>query len=115
MDLNNFVERWISDWNSHNMDNILAHYTDDFEITTPMIKIALGNSAGTLKGKSAIKKYWLEALKKFPDLKFELIGFAKGINSIALYYKSVMDKKAMEIMFFNDENKIYKVIAHYSV
>ena len=114
MDEKEFAQKWIKDWNSHDLDKILSHYTDDFEITTPMIKMALGNDTGKLKGKPAIREYWSKALEKFPDLNFKLFDVASGVNSIVLYYQSVMNKKAMEVMFFNDENKIYKVIAHYS-
>ena len=114
MKIKEFAEKWITDWNSHDLEKILSHYTDDFEITTPMIKMALGNNTGTLKGKQAIREYWKKALEKFPDLEFKLFDITKGVNSVVLYYQSVMDKKAMEVMFFNNENKIYKVIAHYS-
>lgn len=114
IDQNKFAQNWIADWNSHDLDEILSHYTDDFEITTPMIKMALGNDTGTLKGKQAIREYWEQALQKFPDLEFKLFNVAQGVHSVVLYYQSVMDKKAMEVMFFDDDNKIYKVIAHYS-
>ena len=114
MDTKKFAEKWIRDWNSHDLEKILKHYTEDFEITTPMIKIALGNDTGTLKGKKSIREYWEKALKKFPELEFTLFDVTRGVNSLVLYYQSVMDKKAMEVMFFDSENKIYKVIAHYS-
>lgn len=114
IDKNEFAQNWIADWNSHDIQRILSHYTDNFEITTPMIKMALGDDTGTLKGKQAIREYWEQALQKFPDLEFKLFDVAQGVHSIVLYYQSVMDKKAMEVMFFNDNHKIYKVIAHYS-
>ena len=50
-----FAAEWISAWNSHDMETILGHYTDDFDITTPMIKVALGQDVGTLYGKPAIR------------------------------------------------------------
>ena len=30
-----FAETWIDAWNSHNIDSILEHYSEDFEMTTP--------------------------------------------------------------------------------
>lgn len=103
-----------SAWNSHNLDEILSHYTDDIEITTPMIKMALGSGDGTLKGKEAVGAYWRKALDKIPDLHFELYEVTQGINSIALYYKSVMNKNAIEVMFFSPEGKIQKMYAYYT-
>jgi len=31
-----FAREWIEAWNSHNIDRILDHYSEDFEMTTPM-------------------------------------------------------------------------------
>jgi len=110
----NFAKSWITSWNSHNMEDILSHYSDDIEITTPMIKLAAGIESGSLKGKDQVAAYWTKALQKIPDLHFELIDVMEGINSVALYYKSVMNKKAVEVMFFNDEGKVNRMYALYT-
>ena len=114
IDNNAFAKEWVDSWNSHDIDRILAHYSDNFEITTPMIKIALGLDTGTLAGKQNVRKYWEEALRKMPDLCFELKEVTGSVNSIAIYYKSVMDKMAIEVMFFNDQGEVNKVVAHYT-
>ena len=117
-----FAQEWIDAWNSHDLSRILAHYRDDFEITTPMIKMALGGDTGTLKGKVAIGAYWQAALEKMPDLHFELLDVTEGVDSIAVYYKSVLDKLAVEVMFFDDnveddsktsDKKVSRVVVHY--
>ncbi|MEH7888280.1 nuclear transport factor 2 family protein [Elizabethkingia meningoseptica] len=113
-DANEFAKAWIDAWNSHDLDVILSHYADDIEITTPMIKITLGGSDGSLKGKEAVGAYWKKALEKIPDLHFELYEVTEGVNSVGLYYKSVMNKKAVEVMFFNPEGKVNKMIALYT-
>ncbi len=109
-----FAEEWINSWNSHNLDDILSHYSDDIEITTPMIKLATGFESGTLKGKEAVRTYWKKALEKILDLTFELYDVTSSINSVALYYKSVMNKKAIEVMFFDENGKVNKMFAHYT-
>jgi hypothetical protein len=114
MDAQTFAEKWIESWNSHNLNEILTHYSDDIEITTPMIKLALGVDSGSLKGKELVADYWQKALQKIPNLHFELYDVTSGVNSVALYYKSVMDKKAIEVMFFDDKGKINKMFAHYT-
>lgn len=114
MNAKQFAELWISSWNSHNLDDILSHYADDIEITTPMIKMALGSGEGTLKGKEAVAGYWKKALDKIPDLHFEPYEATQGINSVALYYKSVMNKNAIEVMFFNTEGKVQRMYAYYT-
>ena len=90
-----FAKTWIEAWNSHDMNAILSHYSEDIEITAPMIKMALGEGDGSLKGKEAVADYWRRALDKMPDLHFELYDVTEGVDSVALYYKSVMDKKLL--------------------
>lgn len=108
-----FAEEWINSWNSHDLDDILSHYSEDIEISTPMIAMATGGKESSLKGKEKVREYWEKALDKFPDLHFELIQSTAGVSSVALFYKSIMDKYAVEVMFFNEEGKVNKMYAHY--
>ncbi len=114
IDVLKFTNEWIRSWNAHDLDDILNHYSDDVEITSPMIRLAAGIESETLKGKRFVAEYWDKALKKIPDLRFELIDTAEGINSVALYYWSVMNKKTVEVMFFDQDGKVNKVFAHYT-
>ena len=114
MNHKNFAQSWITSWNSHDLEDILNHYSEDIEITTPMIKLAAGIESGSLKGKEKVADYWRKALQKIPDLHFELIDVMEGINSVALYYKSVMNKKAVEVMFFNEQGKVNRMHALYT-
>jgi hypothetical protein len=98
IDPRKFAAAWIDSWNSHNLDRIMAHYSDSFEITTPMIKAALNIDTGTLQGKDAARKYWAAALQKVPDLHFELLDVTEGVGSIALITIGFREK-AIEVMF----------------
>lgn len=114
MNLAKFATEWISSWNTHDLNHILTHYAEDIEITTPMIKIATGGTVDSLKGKDEVREYWRRVLERIPDLHFEFIDATFGVNSIVIYYKSIMNKMAMEVMFFNDEGKVNEMYAHYS-
>jgi len=109
-----FAEHWVAAWNSHNIDHVLSHYTEDFEMATPMIQRVLGIQSGTLKGKKAVGDYWLAALRKIPDLNFSIIEVTCGIGSVSIYYNAVMGKKAIETFFFNEQRKVYKALATYN-
>jgi hypothetical protein len=93
-----FASQWIACWNSHDLGTVLRHYSDDVEITTPMIRLATGIEAGTLSGKDAVGRYWKSALEKLPDLHFELIDVTTGVNSIVLYYKSLCSIKSLIVL-----------------
>ena len=114
METKKFAKEWIDSWNSHNLDDIMKHYADDIVITTPMIKLAAGIESGSLQGKEQVRAYWEKALSKIPDLHFKLVEVTSGVDSVALYYKSVMNKMAIEVMFFDEKGLVNKMIAHYT-
>lgn len=80
-----FAKEWVDAWNSHNIDRILEHYSEDFEMTTPMIVLVMNDQTGTLKGKKNVKPYWKKALERVPDLRFELLDVFVSVNSLVIY------------------------------
>ena len=109
-----FAQDWIEAWNSHDLDRILEHYSDDFEMTSPMIVNLMSVASGTLKGKEKIREYWAKGLDRFPDLHFELNQTTYGVETIALYYDAVSGRKSVEWFLFDNNGKVIKSIAHYN-
>lgn len=109
-----FAQEWIAAWNSHDLERILAHYTDDFEMSSPFIAAIAGEPSGTLKGKEQVGNYWAAALKKMPDLKFDLVDVLFSVNSVVIYYHSVMGKMSAEWFWFDASGKVTKAIGHYN-
>ena len=44
---------WIDSWNAHDLERILLHYAEDFEMSSPMVVQLVDEPSGTLKGKVA--------------------------------------------------------------
>lgn len=109
-----FATEWIASWNSHDLNRILAHYTDDFQMSSPRIVTIAGEPSGTLRGKAAIGAYWQKALALIPDLHFELQTTLLGVDSITLYYRGVRGGLAAEVFFFDAEQRVFKACAHYA-
>jgi ketosteroid isomerase-like protein len=108
-----FAAEWIEAWNAHDLDRILAHYSDDFEMTSPLIIQRMNEPSGTLKGKAAIRPYWQIGLSAVPPLKFELIDVFVGVDSITLYYRRASGQLSAEVLIFNHDGLVIKGIAHY--
>ena len=109
-----FAADWIDSWNAHDLDRILSHYADDFEMTSPVIVQIAGEPSGTLRGKVAVGAYWRKALQLIPDLHFELVSVLVGVGSITLYYKGARGRLAAEVFHFGPANKVVKAFAHYA-
>ena len=49
-----FAKEWVAAWNSHDLERVLEHYEDDFEMSSPIIVTMMGEASGKLKGKAAV-------------------------------------------------------------
>lgn len=107
-----FGREWVEAGNTHDLDKILLHYTDDFELSSPIIKVIANEESGVLKGKEVIKTYWSKALQLNPNLNFEFINAFTGVNSVIVNYKGHRGLSS-EVFFFNEQGKVYKSCAHY--
>lgn len=110
-----FANEWINSWNSQDIEKILSHYSDDFIIETPMAIKILPETGGIVRGKEAVKKYWTIGLEHIPNLKFEILDVLIGVNVLSIYYLNIAtNKKAIEIMSFNNELKVNRATVLYS-
>jgi ketosteroid isomerase-like protein len=108
-----FAGEWIAAWNSHDLDRILAHYEDDFEMSSPFIPLIAGEPSGRLKGKPAVRAYWAKALRAVPDLRFELVQAFAGADSIAIHYQGHRGL-VVEVLHFGTGAKVRAAFAHYA-
>lgn len=100
-------------WNSHDLEAVLLHYTEDFEMSSPFIQQMGIAPSGTLKGKENVAAYWRKAMGKYPDLHFELHEVFSCVHTIIIYYDSVAGKKAAEFFELNAEGKVFRAMGHY--
>jgi hypothetical protein len=108
-----FAEDWIESWNSHDLERILAHYTGDFEMSSPLIAERMGEPSGTLQGKARVRPYWQRGLEANPDLRFELDFVAVGVSSLSIVYRNQASVRVVEVLFFDDERRVIRGMAQY--
>ena len=111
----NFAREWIDAWNSHDLERIFSHYTEDFEMSSPLIVERGYEPSGTLKGKAAVRPYWSKGLTVEPPIRFELLNVLASVRSITIYYRSVGRSIVAEVLEFNDRREVLRGAAYYSV
>ena len=110
-----FANDWINSWNTHDLEKILEHYSEDFEIETPMALKLLPESKGIVSGKNYVKAYWKTGLEKNKNLQFKMLDLLIGVNSLTIYYmNNTACKKVVEVLCFNEEKKVNKALVNYS-
>ena len=110
-----FAKEWIEAWNSHDLDRILSHYTDDVEVTSPLVAERLGRPDSVVKGKDAARECWLPSMSLEPPLQFELNDGLVGVGQIALYYSSVGRRVVGETLFIDGSGKATSAFIQWSI
>jgi steroid delta-isomerase-like uncharacterized protein len=111
--MKHLAQEWLNAWNAHDLEAIMAHYAEDITFYSPFIRQLNNDPAGRIQGKADLRAYFQRALTAYPDLKFEPYHVMEGVDSIVIYYKSVKDLLAAEMMLVNKEGKVCEVRAHY--
>ncbi|MGV3618431.1 MAG: nuclear transport factor 2 family protein [Fimbriimonas sp.] len=112
-----FAREWIEAWNRHDLERVLAHYTEDFTMSSPLIAKVAGEASGRLRGKARVRAYWEKALAGIPDLRFELLEVFTGADSVTLYYRNQAGRLAAEVLRFDlstGDERAVEGIAHYA-
>lgn len=109
-----FAQEWISTWNSHDLNRIMALYADDFTILSPTALKVVPASGGFIAGKENIRSYWQKAMELSPNLEFRLLGLYIGIQGVALHLFNVAaNKEVTEVMNFNKAHKVAQVLVYH--
>jgi ketosteroid isomerase-like protein len=107
-----FAVEWIAAWNSGDLERILSHYVDDFEMRSPLIVERGFSPTGILRGKAAIRPYWAAGLANAtPPLEFELIDAYAGVGTIAIHYRSVTRKYVVEVLELDEQRRAIRATA----
>jgi ketosteroid isomerase-like protein len=109
-----FAKHWIGSWNAHDLESIMAHYTDDIELTSPVAARILNKPNGQVVGKEDLKAYFKKGLEAYPDLHFVLNDIMWGMTSIVLYYTNQKGTRTGEYMEISGEGLVSRVVANYS-
>jgi hypothetical protein len=107
------AQEWIATWNAHDLERILACYADEVELTSPFVVKLMDRSDELLRGKPALRHYFARGLKTYPTPRFEFIRLYSGMPSCVLEYWSVNGIDAAELMEFNQDGNVLRVLAHY--
>jgi hypothetical protein len=96
-----FVDEWVTEWNAHNLEGLLSHYRDDVVFTSP-VAIAVIGGDGVIRGKAALRDYWAAGLPRIPDLRFEVVAYYVGVDTLVVNYRNQRGGLVCEVLTFVD-------------
>lgn len=104
LDMAAFARDWEAAWNSHDLDRILAHYSDDIRFWSRKAHALVGT--GALVGKPALADYWSRALAAQPDLAFSVVDVFQGHDMMVITYKNHRGVLAAETLHFGQDGRV---------
>jgi ketosteroid isomerase-like protein len=68
---NNIISnKWFDAFNEHDLEKLLALYDNDAEHYSPKLKIRMPETNGMVRGKTALRAWWLDAFERLPTLQY---------------------------------------------
>ena len=101
-------QSWLTAWNAHDLDAVLAHFADDAVFTSPVAAQLLPETHGVLVGKAAIRAYWTVGLERIPDLHFEIIDVYTGLDTIVINYRNHAGGRVNEVLQLDDSGLVVR-------
>lgn len=95
-----FAQQWVTDWNAHDIDALMAHFTEDVVFSSPVAIRILGGD-GVIRGKAALRHYWSEGIRLIPDLHFEVLAVYVGIRTLVINYRNQAGGVVCEVLTFD--------------
>ncbi len=96
-----FATRWERDWNAHDLDALLAHFSPDVVFTSPVAAQLLPDCDGVIRGRDSLRAYWSRALELLPDLRFTVEAVYAGVDAVVINYRNHAGNRVCELLTFD--------------
>ena len=98
-----FALAWTRAWNDHDVEAVLDHFHDDVVFSSHVAARVIPESGGVVRGKAALRDYWLTALRVLPDLHFEVVDVYRGESLLVINYRNERGGLVNEVLMFDGD------------
>ena len=106
------ASEWCDAWNRGDLDGIMAHYTDDVRLCSPMVERSHGIADGWIAGKERLREYFAIGLQS-PGLHFELVDVLLGVNAMAVVYRRETGALVTDLLELDEHGHGRRVVVCY--
>ena len=99
IDAQAFADRWISDWNSKDVEAVVGRFSENVVFTSPRAKAIVGSAR--IEGKSRRREYWTKAIHRIQAIRFTLdYAISDGDRMSIVYIAEIDGKRLRAVEFF---------------
>ena len=109
------AQEWLAAWNAHDPERVVADFTDDVVVHSPLAGQLRPGSNGVLHGKDEVLSYYRDGLAASSGLRFSLIEVCAGVDGITIVYRDHRDILVTEALTLRDDGLACEVRVGYGV
>jgi hypothetical protein len=107
-----FAAAWVTAWNRHDLDAVLAHCAQDIELTMPQLPTQIRR----LRGKAAVGAFWARALTApsltvMPNLRLSAATPLAGSDSLVLRLHG-SGRPNLQLFRFRPDGRVTAIAIH---
>lgn len=80
------ADLWFKAFNAHDLDALLALYSEDAEHFSPKLKARRPETNGWVRGKAALRDWWRDAFDRLPTLRYEVTELTSDERQVFMEY-----------------------------
>jgi SnoaL-like domain len=113
MRIRSHADAWLAAWNDHDLDAIIACYSEDVDFAAPTVIRRWGRDDGRLQGKAELRRHFELGLELAPGLTFTEEAFLVGPAGYALLYRRENGNRVLDVVELNPAGEAARVRAFY--
>jgi predicted SnoaL-like aldol condensation-catalyzing enzyme len=77
---------WLDAFNAKKLEVLLSLYSENAHHYSPKLKERKPETNGLIKGKAALREWWMDAFKRLPDLHYEVVKLTADEEQVFMEY-----------------------------
>lgn len=115
MDIRLHADSWIAAWNAHDLDAIVACYSEDVDFVASTVVQRWGRNDGRLRGRDELRRHFQLGLELAPQLAFTEECLLSSPVGYALLYRRENDNRVLDVVELNSSGQAARVRAFYEM
>ena len=85
------AQQWFKAFNKHNLEKLLALYSDNAEHYSPKLKVRQPETGGLITGKAALHNWWADSFNRLPTLRYTHTRLIANETAVFMEYTRHVD------------------------